>query len=93
MVQGAPLHVVCGPLRYVEDFGIYAASVLADLSLKGGKNLILPAGRVMAQIGDVPLTLADCISDIDGSRLIDALCAAYPFSTPPITPPPAVVRW
>ncbi len=91
-VRGDTLTVCCGTRFQLHDFGTYAAANLTELTVEGGNNL-LPAGKVQVLIGGVPLVLADCMSESDGSHLVDLLCDAYPFRTPDPTPSSAVVHW
>jgi hypothetical protein len=93
VIQGATLQASCGQAGRMEDLGTYSASSLTDLSFESGKNLVLPAGKITARIGDISLVLANYLSDADGSSLVDELCETFPFSTPDAAPSPAVVHW
>ena len=92
-VRGATLQVERGSAFRLIDCGTYSASTLRDLELKSGNSRIWPKGQVQANIGSVPLALAEFISDTDGNRLLDALTEAYPFNTPPAAPSPYVTKW
>jgi len=92
VIQGAALSIQRGKFWMLSPEETYSASSINELRWEG-KRGFLQTGKVVATIGNTPLTIAAGLDDTDGNRLVDLLTDAYPFSTPDAAPSPYVVQW